>query len=236
MISAMALSARGQNSPPMPHKYAIEKYLDATGLPAHSSKLKIKTNADCRLKLNNRDVGILKKGEIYELLLPIGRIRIDAACIAYRTDPFTGSFLVTDTALQTFYDVTFASNDPKIKGAQPAKATREETVMSVADPIYKIVEKMPEYPGGQDGLMNFVRSSIKYPDMERKNNIEGKVIVQCVVNMDGTVSEAQVSTRLSPGLDKEAIRITQMLHFLPGRQNGKAVKVYYNIPFDFRLH
>ena len=72
--------------------------------------------------------------------------------------------------------------------------------------------------------------------MERDNDIQGRVVVKFIVNEDGSVSDAQVKRSISQGLDKEALRVINMLpRFIPGRQQGKAVKVYFLLPVAFKL-
>lgn len=102
--------------------------------------------------------------------------------------------------------------------------------------IFSFVEQMPEFPGGDNELMKFIGANVKYPNMERDNDIQGKVIVRFVVDEEGKVTDATVLRGVSPGLDKEALRVVNMLpNFKPGKQQGKPVKVYYNLPLVFKL-
>lgn len=101
---------------------------------------------------------------------------------------------------------------------------------------YTIVEKMPKYPGGDAALMDFLRKNITYPPMERDNNIQGRVVVKFIVDVDGKIIEPQILKSVSPGMDKEALRVVSLLsNFEPGTQGGVPVKVYYSLPIVFAL-
>jgi len=104
------------------------------------------------------------------------------------------------------------------------------------DTIFSFVDQMPEFPGGDKAMMSFISRNVAYPEYERVNNIEGKVLLRFVVDTDGTVANAQVLKHVSPGIDSEAVRVVKMLpNFAPGKQDGKPVKVYYNLPVRFML-
>ena len=95
---------------------------------------------------------------------------------------------------------------------------------------------MPVFPGGIDGLMEFVGQNTNYPQIEMNRQVEGKVEVKFAVNEDGSVSEVKIVQSVSPGLDSEAVRVVKMLpRFTPADSQGKAVKVYLNLPFVFKL-
>jgi len=115
---------------------------------------------------------------------------------------------------------------PVIAGDAPVQQTT----------IFKVVEQMPEYPGGEMAMMKFIQSNIQYPMMEKENDIQGRVVLKFIVNEDGSVSDITVRKSLSPGLDKEAIRLVRLLpKFKPGMQQGKAVRVEYMLPILFKL-
>lgn len=103
--------------------------------------------------------------------------------------------------------------------------------------IFTFVEQFPEFPGGNKALISNVYEHLQYPQMEKDNHIQGKVIVRFIVNEDGSVSDATVVKKVSPGLDKEAVRVVKLLPpFVPGRQQGKVVRVYYDLPVRFELN
>ena len=102
--------------------------------------------------------------------------------------------------------------------------------------IFMVVEQMPEFPGGMAELMKFLGKNIKYPTIAQENGIQGRVIVQFVVNQDGSIVDPVVMRSVDPYLDKEALRvISTMPKWKPGMQRGKAVRVKYTVPVTFRL-
>ena len=103
--------------------------------------------------------------------------------------------------------------------------------------IFEVVEEMPEFPnGGMAGLMQFLSKNIKYPQIAQENGTQGRVVVQFVVNKDGSIVDAVVVRGVDPYLDKEALRvINTMPKWKPGKQRGKPVRVKYTVPVMFRL-
>jgi protein TonB len=102
--------------------------------------------------------------------------------------------------------------------------------------IFQVVEEMPEFPGGMAECMKFLGKNIKYPTISQENGVQGKVIVQFVVNKDGSVVDPVVVRSVDPYLDKEALRvINTMPKWKPGKQRGKPVRVRYTVPVTFRL-
>ena len=107
---------------------------------------------------------------------------------------------------------------------------------SLQGPNYVIVEEMPEFPGGQSGLMQFIRSNLRYPVEAAEKGIMGKVIVHFVVNADGIISNIKVVFGVNRYLDAEALRVVRkMPRWKPGRQKGKAVRVSYTVPITFKV-
>lgn len=102
-----------------------------------------------------------------------------------------------------------------------------------APEIFSYVQQMPEFPGD---IMKYLGEHIHYPEAARENAIEGRVTVKFVVNEDGSVSDIQVLRGIGGGCDEEAKRVVAgMPKWKPGKQNGRAVKVYYNLPIFFKL-
>lgn len=105
------------------------------------------------------------------------------------------------------------------------------------DAIYKVVEKMPEFPGGSQAMFKYLAENIQYPAIAKENNIQGRVVCSFTVNKDGSLSNIEVV--LSGGdasLDKEAVRVIKsMPKWKPGMQLGKPVRVQYTIPVKFQL-
>ncbi len=116
------------------------------------------------------------------------------------------------------------------------KAPENENLEQDDKTTFTVVEKMPEYPGGQNELMKFLMSNIKYPVKAQELGIQGRVFVQFVINTDGSISDIEVVRSVNPALDTEAIRIVKaMPKWTPGMQKGKNVRVNYTLPINFRL-
>ena len=102
--------------------------------------------------------------------------------------------------------------------------------------VFQVVEQMPEFPGGMDKLMEYLSKNIKYPSIAQENNIQGRVIMEFVVNKDGSIVEPKVMRSVDTSLDNEAMRVIKsMPKWNPGKQRGKAVRVRYTVPVFFRL-
>jgi len=106
----------------------------------------------------------------------------------------------------------------------------------VEQEIFKIVEEMPSFPGGEAKLMEFVAKNVKYPQIARETGIPGRVFVNFVVEPDGSVSNVSVLRGIGGGCDEEAMRVVKtMPKWKPGKQRGKPVRVQYMLPVNFKL-
>ena len=116
-------------------------------------------------------------------------------------------------------------------------ANAQKTVVSQTDPkVFDTVEQMPEYPGGMQAMIEFLQTNMKYPEDAAKQKVEGRVMVQFVVETDGSVTDVHVAKQVFPSLDAEAIRVVQaMPKWTPGKEKGKVVRVKYNLPIVFRM-
>ncbi len=109
----------------------------------------------------------------------------------------------------------------------------EET--ETAPPVY-FTEEMPEFPGGPEAISAFLMKEIQYPEVARNNGITGTVLVEFVVEKDGRVSNAKVKVPLFPDCDKEAVRgVMAMPKWKPGKNMGKPVRCFYQVPVTFRM-
>ena len=114
--------------------------------------------------------------------------------------------------------------------AQPEPPKEEETK------VFDVVEEMPQFPGGPQALFEYLSKNIKYPVVAEENGVQGRVIVTFVVERDGSMTDVKVVKSVDPSLDKEAQRVVKsMPHWIPGKQNGSAVRVKYTVPVTFRL-
>jgi TonB family protein len=126
------------------------------------------------------------------------------------------------TLLFTLLAAAFSAN---AQDKKPAETT-----------VFYKVEEMPEFPGGQLALKEFISQAVKYPEDARKNGIQGRVYVQFVVSKDGSVKDATVIRSADPLLDKEALRVVNtMPAWKPGKQKGEAVDVSFTVPVAFAL-
>ena len=143
-------------------------------------------------------------------------------------------------------ETAFGQKDNE-KGTEDRNVTRtlkEEVVVEkkveapkeVKEEIFRSVEQMPQFPGGEAALMKYLQSHINYPPMAAENNVQGRVVVQFVVDKSGKVGEVKVVRSVDKDLDKEAVRVCKSLpKFTPGRQNGQAVPVWFTLPVTFKL-
>lgn len=102
--------------------------------------------------------------------------------------------------------------------------------------VFEVVEQMPSFPGGDKALLEYLSNNIKYPVVAQENGVQGRVTVSFVVEKDGSITDVKVVRSVDPSLDKEAARVVKsMPRWIPGKQNGSAVRVKYNVPVSFKL-
>jgi TonB family protein len=112
----------------------------------------------------------------------------------------------------------------------------QDAVVKNTGKVYTFVEVAPKFPGGDAGMFEFLSKNIVYPVHERDNDIQGKVLTRFIVNEDGSVSDVEVLRSVSPGLDKEAVRVIKMFpRFTPAMQGGVPVRVYFSLPVVFHM-
>ncbi|WP_303922607.1 M56 family metallopeptidase [Draconibacterium sediminis] len=113
---------------------------------------------------------------------------------------------------------------------------KEPLQLEEEDQVFFIVEKMPEFPGGDLALRKYIANSIKYPEISIENGIQGKVYVSFVVTAEGTIANAKIARGVDPSIDKEALRVVNTLpKWKPGYQRGEPVNVSYTVPINFVL-
>ena len=144
-----------------------------------------------------------------------------------QTDAFAGSVTNSEgtTNLNNFKEQI---NEVVIEEKEPVADKPAEVFISV--------EQMPQFPGGDAALLKYLSSHINYPPMAAENNVQGRVVVQFVVDKTGKVGEVTVVRSVDKELDREAVRVCKSLpKFVPGRQNGQPVSVWYTLPVTFKL-
>ena len=103
--------------------------------------------------------------------------------------------------------------------------------------LFSVVEVMPQYPGGQIAMLKYLMENIKYPEQAMKEGIQGRVTVRFIVEKDGSISDVKPILSVHPLLNKEAVRVVKsMPKWSPGKQNGKPVRVRFNVPVMFKLN
>ena len=158
--------------------------------------------------------------------------------------------VITDAALVSDADQMKSQEDlqqSKVTiSVADVKGTDEEHGVDIADlqehkviveekPLYG-VEQMPEFPGGEAELMKFIGENLRYPTSASELGIEGRVTIRFVVSKTGDVINVEVIRGLDPACDKEAIRVVKLMpKWIPGRQNGRNVPVYFTLPVLYRL-
>ena len=139
---------------------------------------------------------------------------------------------------------SFNSPQTYIKPERKKRTNNAPVVISSSSPIesnnndnvFDVVEQMPSFPGGQEGLMQWISNNMRYPTIAAENGIQGRVIVQFVVEKDGSITEVSVSKSVDPSLDKEAIRVVKsMPRWKAGTKDGSPVRVKYTTPVTFKL-
>ena len=195
-----------------------------------------------------------KNSNISFYLLTIGTL-ILASCNNNSTDQKESTNIVTTiTQTDTIEGTGIINKEPQdttIKHKKTEKDTPiipsdillgeidiyHDTIYGKTEP-YQLVDIMPEFKGGIDSLMSFVRQNLKYPEWEKENKIEGKVFVTFIVDKNGKIKEPKIlrSVKGSRNFDKEVIRvISSMPNWTPGKQDGKNVDVQFNLPINFKL-
>lgn len=113
-------------------------------------------------------------------------------------------------------------------------AMNEETSNSDGNSIDDVKEVMPEFPGGPQALMDYLKANVIFPKVAEDDGIQGRVVVSYVVDIDGSITDVQVVQSVHPALDKEAMRVVRnMPKWIPGKHDGKAVQVKYSLPINF---
>lgn len=119
------------------------------------------------------------------------------------------------------------------KSTYPVK---QETQIKFQDPVYQVVEAMPEYPGGTDAMITFIATNIKYPPEAKAKGTQGTVYITYIVEKDGSVTNVSCLRGIGDGCDEEALRVVKgMPKWKPGKQNDEVVRVQFTLPIKFKL-
>ena len=198
------------------------------------SHFTLKTRIRMIMKNRSNRSALLK----YGLILPIfvATIALSSAQLAEKSKP--AALQSTWEALQDDVEIILTP----LEENQPVATTSQDTTKKGAKlPIEKAeiftqAEDNPEFPGGIPALFEWLGKEIKYPEEAKNAKQEGKIFARFVIQSDGTIGNVEILKGISPALDAEAIRvIKKMPTWKPGKQNGKPVNVFYNMPLVFSL-
>ena len=156
---------------------------------------------------------------------------------------FSTPVIVKDEEVQSQEELTSSTGGISISdvkgydsGTVDIADVKANVTQVVDEKVYTVVEQMPQFPGGEAALMSSIAQNLKYPVIAQENGIQGKVIVRFLVEKDGSISKVEVVRSLDPACDKEAIRLIRSLpKFIPAKQNGVNVAVWYTLPITFKL-
>ena len=132
--------------------------------------------------------------------------------------------------------ITTKSSNQATGEFQPSATGEFHPAVIIVDPALAVVEEMPEYPGGMEAMMKFVAENLKYPEQMQKDKMEGRVLLLFVVEKDGSVTNIEEVQSPHPAFTEEAIRVVKLMpKWKPGKQDGKEVRVQFNLPITFKL-
>ena len=144
--------------------------------------------------------------------------------------------LEQNTAIAGALDFDDGTDDISKITEQKVEIIQEKPKEEKKEQVFRHVEQMPEFPGGEAALMKYINDNIRYPVMAIENGVQGRVTVQFVVTKDGSVGNVTVLRGVDRNLDEEAVRVCKTLpKFIPGKQNGQPVNVWFTLPVTFRL-
>ena len=146
----------------------------------------------------------------------------------------THTYMIAYTSKGAYeYDLTITDMmlESVDKSELIARAEKEQSAK-----VYDVVEEMPQFPGGSSAMFEYLSQKVKYPDAAKANGIHGRVVCTFIVERDGSISDVKVIRSVDPSLDKEAQQvILSMPRWIPGKQNGKTIRVKYTVPVTFRM-
>ena len=227
--------------------FGTKKELKEQNILDHDEVLQSNFNMDYFTKI---DIRIDKEIKLYSSLAeiltnhPVGSYTLQRDAkkqyVLRITDPqrfwSTSKYLVILVGEQARQNSSLSEVDLS-KEIQARQNSGQAGTQKLADnKIYDVVEEMPQFPGGPSAMFEYLSKSIHYPKEAEEKGILGRVIVTFVVEPDGSISNVKVSKSVDPLLNKEAVRVVEsMPHWIPGKQNGNAVRVKYTTPVTFKL-
>lgn len=193
--------------------------------------------AEYSVQYNNRRHENYNRLERETLYYPDGQMKEELVLTYKQAKHGTAKFYdrkcyYPNGALQ--YEETMTDSNQDIKTVYYNEKGKKDRHPKEQIPLYM---QMPEFPGGQEALLDFLNKNVKYPRIAQENGIQGRVIVQFVVAKDGMIEDVEVvRSGGDPSLDKEAARVIKsMPRWIPGKQRGKTIRTKYTVPVNFRL-
>ena len=145
-------------------------------------------------------------------------------------------FLIVFSILYPAYSSAKISAGSAVRFTPSNDTSAYTNISPIQDSVMAVAAKMPEYPGGNDAKLKFLAGKLRYPNIAKDKNQQGRVIVQFVVSKTGKVKNAKVVKSIAPALDKEALRLVNSLpDWIPGEENGQKVSVYQIVVVTFKL-
>ena len=211
---------------------SVQTIVDSDIKQAPKTSPKPEQSSSPETKVNNENAPVREDVHLQSTkknYLPV--ILIVALCITALV-----LYVVNGTISSSNYAEAEKAKTDSIAAAVPDKGGGEDEVGLGNNEIFTVVEKMPEFEGGEDKLREFLSKNIKYPAMARENGISGTVYITFVVEGDGKITDVKSLRGLGGGLTEEAIRVVKMMpNWTAGKQNGKPVRVQFTLPLKFTL-
>ena len=218
-------------------------YTEKTQTPPKKVIKKGKANA--QIKMGNKTIQVKKtekiaSGKTKEPLIMIdGKRSTTVEMEALDEKRIDHINVLKEKAATEIYGAEGINGVIEIKTKKPVLldvVVKTEAQTEPDDKPFDVVEQMPEFPGGTPELMKYVSTNVKYPKEASKDGVQGRVVVQFVVEKDGSISEVEVVKKVNEHLDAEAVRVVNaMPKWKPGKQKGENVRVKYTLPISFRL-
>lgn len=218
-------------------------YTEKTQTPPKKVIKKGKANA--QVKMGNKTIQVKKtekiaSGKTKEPLIMIdGKRSTKAEMDALDEKRIDHINVLKGKAATEIYGAEGKNGVIEIKTKKPVLldvVVKTEAQTEPDDKPFDVVEQMPEFPGGQEALMQFLRQEVKYPKEAEEKGLQGRVVVRYIIEKDGSISEVEIAKSVNEYLDAEAIRVVNaMPKWIPGKQKGEPVRVKFTIPITFRL-
>lgn len=218
-------------------------YTEKTQTP--QKKVVKKGKANAQIKMGNKTIQVKKtekiaSGKTKEPLIMIdGKRSTKAEMDALDEKRIDHINVLKGKAATEIYGAEGKNGVIEIKTKKPVLldvVVKTEAQTEPDDKPFDVVEQMPEFPGGQEALMQFLRQEVKYPKEAEEKGLQGRVVVRYIIEKDGSISEVEIVKSVNEYLDAEAIRVVNaMPKWKPGKQKGEPVRVKFTLPVTFRL-